>query len=151
MVYSLLIIWILYAIIEGKREAIFWHHRIRSSDYEIFKSKDRHMLFTIQRGLVLLLISITIFYICESIWLTLYLFIMNALIFSFFHNGMMYRERNQMTKITHPNNSDKWVYRYGWLDQSTTSTAKLTKIMTPANRTIQMIMGVVGYITYHFL
>lgn len=151
MIYSILFIWILYAILEGKREGIFWHHRVRSSDYISFKAIDRHALFMIQRGLVLIVSGIAAYYISESIWLALYIFVMNCLVFSFFHNGMMYRERNEMTRIVNPDKPNMWVYRKRWWDQSGSSTAKLTKFMTPTSRTIQAAIGVIGYIVYPFL
>lgn len=142
MIYSVLILWILYAFLEGKREAIFWHHRIKSSDYQKFKSKDRHPMFMLQRGMVLLLGGIATYYMSDSIILTSYIFVMNMLLFSFFHNGAMYSERNNMSNTT---------YMKRWWAQSKTSTAKLTKFMSPASRTIQAIIGVIGYIVYPFL
>jgi len=151
MVCIILFIWISYSIIEGKREANFWHHKIQSKDYIIFKDEDRHPLFMLQRGLVLLLGSILVFYITSSVWLSLYILTMNSLIFSFFHNGMMYTERNKMSKMVYPEDSNKWVYSKKWYSQSNTSTARLTKIMTPTSRTIQMFIGLIGYIFYFFL
>lgn len=150
MIYLILLIWILYALIEGKREAIFWHHRIHSTDYKIFKSIDRHPLFMLQRGLFLLVIGITFYYITDNIWWALYFIGMNSLIFSFFHNGSLYTERHQMDKKVHPMKG-KWVYPKKWWDQSTTSTAVLTKFMNPISRTIQMIIGLIGYMIYTIL
>lgn len=150
MIYLLPLIWIAYAIIEGKREAIFWHHRIKSSDYPLFKDIDRHPLFATQRALVLGLLFIASFYILNNLWLSIYLMFMNTLIFSFFHNGMMYLERKNMSKIASPINSYNWIYERGWWDQSTTSTAISTKLMTPISRTIQMIIGILGYILLGF-
>ena len=145
MIYLLLGIWIGYAVLEGKREANFWHHRIRSTDYIAFKDKDRHPMFAIQRGLVLGSMLLASIYILDNVWLGLYLFLMNALIFSFFHNGMMYLERHNMSKTANPTDSTKWIYTRGWFDQSTTSTAMTTKLMTPVSRTIQAILGIIGY------
>lgn len=147
MIYLLLGIWIGYAILEGKREANFWHHRIKSSEYEYFKDIDRHPLFAFQRLLVLVIMMIATVSILDNIWLTLYLFLMNCLVFSFFHNGMMYLERHEMTIHAHPIDESKWIYRKGWWDQSTTSTAWSTKLMTPISRTIQAIIGILGYLS----
>jgi hypothetical protein len=146
MIYVCLFVWVIYSIIEGKREAFFWHHRMKSSDYEFFKDIDRHPLFAIQRGLMLVSISISTYYILDSFLLSLYIFLMNCLIFSFFHNGSMYLERYKMSIIVNQNDSTKWLYKKGWWDQSTTSTAWSTKIMTPISRTIQAIIGLIGYI-----
>jgi len=147
MIYICLLLWVLYSIIEGKREAHFWHHRIKSADYIYFKSTDRHSLFAIQRGLMILALSIATYYILDNIWLTGYLFIMNGLIFSFFHNGSMYLERFNMSRLVSPTDSTRWVYKEGWWAQSGTSTAKLTKFMTPKSRTIQVIIGFLGYLS----
>lgn len=149
MIYICLILWIVYSIIEGKREANFWHHLIKSTDYKIFKDKDSHPLFAVQRGLMLVALSLVSYLILDSILLALYLFIMNCLIFSFFHNGSMYLERYKMSQMVSPNDSSKWIYRMGWWDQSTTSTAWSTKFMTPLNRTIQVILGLAGYAIIH--
>jgi hypothetical protein len=145
MIYISLLLWIAYSIIEGKREAFFWHHKIKSSDYRFFKDIDRHPIFSIQRGLMLLSLSITTYYMLDSILWSSYLFIMNCLIFSFFHNGAMYLERFKMSVFVNPTDSTKWIYKKGWWDQSTTSTARLTRLMSPISRTIQFILGVIGY------
>lgn len=147
MIYLLLALWIGYAVLEGKREANFWHHRVASRDYDYFKHIDRHPMFALQRGMVLLMMSIASYYIWDSIWLVGYGFIMNCLVFSFFHNGMMYLERFKMSKIAYPKveEEEKWVYTKGWWDQSTTSTALTTRLMTPISRTIQAILGIIGY------
>ena len=147
MIYSVFLLWVLFAILEGKREANFWHHRIHSSDYEVFKSKDRHPLFMLQRGSVLIVSGIASYYITGSIWWAFHIFIMNALLFSFFHNGMMYTERHLMDKAARPRKG-KWIYPKQWFDQSTTSTAFFTKLMGPISRTVQAVIGLGGYIIY---
>lgn len=151
MIYSILVIWVLYSLLEGKREAIFWHHRIKSSDYNTFKSIDRHPMFMFQRSLTLLSTGMASFYISDNIWLGIYITVLNMLLFSFFHNGAMYLERKNMSREANPTDSTKWIYPKGWWDQSKTSTAKLTKFMSPVSRTIQASIGVVGYIVYLFL
>lgn len=145
MIYICLVLWIMYSVIEGKREAIFWHHRIKSSDYTLFKNIDRHPLFTIQRGLMLMSLALASYYILDNILLVGYLFIMNVLIFSFFHNGSMYLERYKMSVVANIDEPNRWVYEKGWWAQSTTSTAFSTKFMTPLSRTIQAIIGIIGY------
>lgn len=147
MIFTILTIWILFSIIEGKREAHFWHHRNASPDYGVFAEKDRHPLFMFQRGLVLLIGAIASFYITESIWWSLFIMVMNMLVFSFFHNGMMYTERYNMSKMV----SKEPIYPKKWFDQSLTSQAKLTKFMTPISRTIQALLGIGGYIVYIIL
>ena len=151
MLYLCLIIWITYAFIEGKREGIFWHHRIKSEDYIHFQDIDRHPLFATQRALMLGALGFLNYYmIGDWLWVG-YFALMNALIFSFFHNGAMYQQRNKMSVIVSPINHEKWIYKKKWWAQSTTSTAMLTKVMNPISRTIQAIIGVVGYIVYALL
>jgi hypothetical protein len=158
MIYILMIIWIAYAIIEGKREAIFWHILTNTLDYNVPKmnydpldGKDLHPLFALQRGAVLLILAIATYYIWDSFWLSGYTFIMNCLIFSFFHNGMMYHQRYKMSIKMAPSDPSWWVYKKGWWDQSTTSTAWSTKFMTPISRTIQAVLGIIGYILIFFV
>lgn len=141
MIYLLLAIWIAYAVLEGKREAIFWF--FYNNQHNI---KDLHPLFAVQRGTVLLILSIATYYIWDNIWISGYAFLMNCLVFSFFHNGMMYHTRYKMSVDIDPDDSSFWVYEKGWWDQSTTSTAWSTKFMTPVSRTIQAILGVIGYV-----
>lgn len=151
MILISLFIWISYSLIEGKREANFWHHRINSSDYELFKDVDRHPLFVIQRGLVLISIGIITYLVTDSILWSVYLFTMNSLLFTFFHNGSMYLERLMMSIRSNPNNSDKWIYKDGWWSQSSTSVALTTRFMTPTSRSIQMLLGIIGYIAYFII
>ena len=151
MILISLFIWISYSLIEGKREANFWHHRINSSDYELFKDVDRHPLFVIQRGLVLISIGIITYLVTDSILWSVYLFTMNSLLFTFFHNGSMYLERLMMSIWSNPNNSDKWIYKDGWWSQSSTSVALTTRFMTPTSRSIQMLLGIIGYISYFII
>ena len=151
MILISLFIWISYSLIEGKREANFWHHRINSSDYELFKDVDRHPLFVIQRGLVLISIGIITYLVTDSILWSVYLFTMNSLLFTFFHNGSMYLERLMMSIRSNPNNSDKWIYKDGWWSQSSTSVALTTRFTTPTSRSIQMLLGIIGYISYFII
>lgn len=107
-------------------------------------------MFMLQRGLFLLVSGVAAYYITDNIWWAFYFIGMNALLFSFFHNGAMYTERHLMDKKARPR-LGKWIYPKQWWDQSTTSTAVLTKLMGPVSRTIQMVIGLAGYILYTFL
>jgi hypothetical protein len=122
------IIWMMYSMLEGLREGFYWHFKStskRDCKFEI------HPIFALQRGLVLLIIGGLLYYTIGIYSLTS--IIDMALIFSFFHNGTYYYTRNKL---------DNNLYQLKWKDQSTTSTAKLTKIMTYRNRTIFMVLGV---------
>ncbi len=128
------LLWILYSVLEGFREGFYWHFKNTSkskNDYEI------HPIFASQRGIILIMIGLILF--CKIGWIALLNVLGMALIFSFFHNGTYYHTRNRL---------DDRIYPMKWRSQSTTSTAKLTKIMTYRNRTIFMIVGVIIQISY---
>lgn len=123
------LIWILYSILEGFREGFYWHFKAnsrRDCNFEI------HPIFSLQRGIVLLLAGWGLFLTMG--WISVISIISMMLIFSFFHNGTYYKTRNKLDDRLYPN---------GWSDQSTTSTAKMTKIMTYRNRTVFMIIGII--------
>ncbi len=114
-------------MIEGLREGFYWHFKTNTNkDYQF----EIHPVFAIQRGIVLILIGCLL--IPSLGWYSIISVLSMMLIFSFFHNGTYYKTRNKL---------DKRIYLLGWRDQSTTSTAKMTKIMTYRNRTIFMIIG----------
>lgn len=133
-------IWILYSILEGLREGFYWHFKSGRKNSSLLKPNylslkvdiEIHPLFALQRGLMLLSTFGFMYYtigLAQGIISSLCL----MLIFSFFHNGMYYLVRNKLNKS---------IYPLRWMDQSTESTAKMTKIMTYKNRTIFMILGV---------
>jgi hypothetical protein len=121
------LLWIIYSVIDGMKDGFYWHFKSnsrRDSNFEI------HPIFALQRGLVLLIIGLLLSY---SIGLYSIICILSMmLIFSFFHNGTYYYTRNKL---------DNKIYPLRWKDESTTSTAKLTKIMTYKNRSILMFFG----------
>jgi hypothetical protein len=129
---SINIAWILYSILEGLREGFYWHFKTNSRkdcNFEI------HPIFSIQRGIVLTLIGILLYTFIG--WQSIISVISMMLIFSYFHNGSYYYTRHKL---------DDRLYVKRWSDQSTTSTAKMTKIMTYRNRTIFMMLGVLAQI-----
>jgi len=133
------LIWIFYSLLEGYREAFYWHYK--NSNSNIIKEElDIHIIFSTQRGIVLILIGLLLFNYFK--WISILYVLSLMLIFSFFHNGMYYKFRNKL------NGS----YKLGWKDQSTTSTAKMTKIMTYRNRTLFMILGflIEIFLYFHF-
>ena len=129
---SINIAWILYSMLEGLREGFYWHFKTnsrRDCNFEI------HPIFSLQRGVVLTLIGILLYTFIG--WQSIISVVSMMLIFSYFHNGTYYCTRHKL---------DDRLYEKGWCDQSTTSTAKMTKIMTYRNRTIFMILGVLAQI-----
>ena len=127
------IVWILYAFFEGFRESFYWYLKAK---LQLSKIMDLHSIFSLQRGLFLLIVFVSLFTELGFIGTTLYC-ISLALCFSFIHNGTYYITRDKLDKS----------YPIGWFSQSKTSTAFWTKFMTPISRTIQFIVGT-GVITY---
>lgn len=123
-------IWILYAVLEGWREAHYFH-RVMDTDKKT--GKMLHIWWNIQRALVVLVMFIT----CTSWWV-----IGLGLMFPFFHDGMYYRTRHVLNSKNYPKD---------WFDYSTTSTAFLSKFETSAARIIFFILGVCVIVTYLIL
>ncbi len=146
MIYAILLIsWILYSLIEGYREGYYWHYKMNSTDFSETQKDDLHPIFSLQRGVVLLLLFFSLTLMLNILGSTLIL-IGNALIFSFIHNGIMYATRNSLSIKMNPDDKSKWIYNKKWLAMSKTSTAKLTRFMTPINRVILFLIGVGCYI-----
>ena len=133
------IIWMVYSTLEGFREGFYWHFKSnsrRDCKFEI------HPIFALQRSIVLAIIGMYLFCNIGLLYSVTSVLSM-MLIFSFFHNGTYYYTRNKL---------DDKVYQKRWADQSSTSTAKLTKIMTYRNRTIFMVLGLLAQVfVYLFL
>ena len=120
------ILWILFSVYEGKREAYYFSFKMKASvaqrqGYKI----NEHFMFTIQRLFVLLL-SVIPFYdgLINGILLT------SAMMFCFpfFHDGMYYLTRNKLDGI----------YNKKWWDQSVSSSAESDKLhlFDPIPRTV---------------
>lgn len=141
--------WFLFALFEGITEARLWHHKYKVFNDKIVNKVDSHLVFSIQRGFVLLLMSLVTFLLDTNnpIWVFVLFLLANALTFSFIHNGMMYTHRNHLSKKS----SGKEIYPKKWFDQSNTSTAVMTKVMTPVSRTVQFVVGIVLYVIIFIL
>ncbi len=127
MIYICFLIWILYSVIEGIRDAIFYHHYNLKSE-RLF---NEHIVFVIQR----LIVSVILCLLSNN-WL---LMISLILSFSFFHNGSYYTMRNYLNKKIYYYDN---LYDKKWFAQSTTSISFWTKYMTPLNRTILFLMSI---------
>ena len=121
MIYIIFLVWVLYSIMEGIRDGLFYHYK----NHNIKRLFNEHIIFTIQRGIV------SIFLILLS--KNLLLIIPFILGFSFIHNGSYYTMRNILNKE---------IYKRKWFDQSTTSTSFWTKYMNPYVRIILFIISV---------
>ena len=126
----LLLISFLWAYLEGKREAKYFHYKWILPNPT--KVKDEHFDFTLQRSLYVIMSSLLAGFIFKY-WLAgAILFISIALTFSFFHNGSYYKKRNELNEN---------VYLFRWRDESTTTTANFS--FSYKSRLIQFIIGVV--------
>lgn len=123
--------WILYALMDGKREAHFFN--LKNKSYTTDK-EDIHWVFTLQRFMVFVLIAYVHY---ESSLLSTGLFIAGlALIFSFFHNGFYYVTRHKL---------DSLIYKEGWKSNSNSSTAIIE--LGWKERFIFFIIGISSIIT----
>jgi len=120
-----MIYWILYAMLEGYREGNYWGARKTIFPYIDFHE---HKLWSSQRFAVL---SIVIIHI------NIVVAIACMFVFPFIHDGMYYLRRNML---------DPDIYPKGFFDQSTTSTAILTKFFTPMVRTVCAVIGIAIYL-----
>ena len=118
-------LWVLYATWEGLREAGYWH--IKGVRITLLPFHE-HIEWSIQRSVVLAMAFFT------SDWVTVVCFMF---MFPFFHDGAYYARRHYYNPKIYP--------KRFW-DQSTTSTAVLTKFFTPLVRTLCAVAGISIYI-----
>jgi len=132
------LLWILFAIYEGKREAFYFSCKIKAPQQQAYKI-DEHVMFTIQRTFIASMAILA----CRVDWLNSVLVLFSfGLCFPFFHDGMYYLTRHKLDGI----------YVKGWFDQSTTSSAKSDKLhlFDPIPRTL--IFGLsLGLIIYEII
>jgi len=116
----MVVLWFFYSLFEGLREGFYWREKkTRDNHYE-------HVIWSIQRALVLILVSRDIIILLGCMC-----------VFPFLHDGMYYTTRYYMNKN---------IYKKTFFDQSETSTAVLTKYFTPYVRLILFIIGVLLWI-----
>lgn len=135
------LLWVLYCIYEGKREAYYYSFKIKAliNTQQSSKITDEHTVFTIQRSFVVFMIIFSFFsnYYDSSI-----LLLSLALTFPFLHDGAYYVARHNLDGI----------YNHGWFSQSATSTAVSDKLnlFNPIPRTIYFVLGI-GLMLYNIL
>lgn len=134
---AIVLIWVLYSIIEGIREAYYYNLYYNASG---IKNVNLHPLYTLQRGLVLLLISIFCVYWNVVVLKWDFILIIQkglvllgglASLFPFFHDGFYYIMRNKLNPS---------IYPYKFFDHSTTSTAKFEFTFF-----IRVVLFIVGF------
>lgn len=134
---GVMVSWAVYAQYEGIREAYYWDAKNRLPFRKL--PIDEHFLWTCQRSAVFILAIYTVTLKINDLSL-FYLVILSGvslmLTFPFIHDGFMYKWRSILNNRVYPK---------GFWDQSTTSTAKLTKYFTPVVRTICFVVGLITY------
>jgi hypothetical protein len=116
---------LVYAYIEGIREALYYHEATKTND-------------TIKRNLHSLFFSQRLIVVCFCVLLNANYFLIAScvLMFSFFHDGSYYAERNRLNPAIYPKK---------FFDHSTTSTAFFEFSFTW--RLILFIIGILLFIT----
>lgn len=141
MIYAtiILVAWNLFSLLEGFREAFYFHNRMNNNSgnrdkYEI------HPYFAAERSIFLIVAALTLVQ-NYSMWMSSSMILSMMCIFPFLHDGMYYRYRNVL---------DKRLYSKRWWDQSTTSTAVLTRFFNPLSRTLFFVIGTIAYVILIF-
>jgi hypothetical protein len=131
----LYITWVVFMSFEGIREGHYWFWLFKSNGLP----SNEHKLWTVQRSVVYLIIIVCISmtnYAIENVLL----FALCLLISSpFFHDGFYYQTRHKL---------DNTIYKKGFFDQSTSSTALLTKFCTPILRTLYLLISLLIFIIF---
>lgn len=128
----LLTTWIVYALLEGKRDGYYYCYRNTSNQ---LKGENIHWIYFTDRFILMSLI--TWVHSWEYPILNTGIFALSLiLLFSFFHNGKYYRTRK---KLSHGE-----IYPKGWWDMSISSEALLN--LTPVSRTWLAVTGLIGII-----
>jgi len=132
---GILFFWILYMSIEGWREGMYFHYLDKSGG----KCTYEHDLWTVQRSIVgIFFVLLSLFCVSHLYQSVIFGFTM-ILASSFFHDGFYYVSRHELNNFKYPK---------GFFDQSTTSTAMLTKYCTPILRTIYFILSIIIIIIF---
>ncbi len=142
----LAIVMIIYSSIEGVREA--WYYHIKNVCLDIYKTKipNEHFTFSLQRGLFISSLSVIntviLFHPENSSLHNVLNFILSnlgyMLIFSFFHDGEYYTERNHLDPYQY---SKKWWDQKNSLDKGKPGSAIFDP--NPITRTLMMVIGLI--------
>jgi hypothetical protein len=121
MTYLYLSLFTFNSLLEGVREGYYWHFKPKDP----FVKTNEHALFSLQR----LILWSTMLFVVN--WVSVLAIIC---MFPFLHDGAYYTTRNYL---------DKTVYPKRFFDESTTSTAKLTRVFTPVVRVLCALAGII--------
>lgn len=113
------------------------------NNIEKFKGYRHELAWLLKKNIP---VDLHVMFMCTRIVMALFfsfmaghiLFFLLAFFFiPFFHDGMYYMERDVL---------DRGVYPKGWWSHSSTSTAFMTKFLTPVVRTLLFLIGLAGSI-----
>jgi len=100
IIYNLtLVFFVVYSLLEGIREAYYYHSAVRSGDVEKF---NLHNLFWVQRLIVSISMLCIYSFFLKNILVIVSVLLSQMLIFSFFHNGAYYCTRNNLDSTKYP-------------------------------------------------
>lgn len=115
IIYTGVIIWIVFAVLSGFVEANMFHKNTKlAAEFKEKHNFDIHILFNTVRFIFGLIVITTIFLltdIIEAVYCTLNFICM----FPFFHDGAYYYRRNKLSKNR--------IYKKKWFDQSRSTSA----------------------------
>lgn len=108
----LLITWVIFSCLEGSRDARYFHNQVSATKPV---KENSHYIFFLERTIVFALTTYIVF--LDTNILTTFFFSSGLiLVFSFFHNGVYYTQRNKLNPLIYP--------KKFW-DSSTTSQASI--------------------------
>lgn len=117
------LLWILFAIYEGKREALYFSFKMKASLKQQQGFIGEHSMFIQQRAFVGILTVL----VCYKDWMNCIVVLCSIMMcFPFFKDGMYYVTRQKLDNL----------YMKGWLDKSPSSKLHLLK---PIHRTLLFI------------
>jgi len=128
------LLWILFAVYEGKREAFYFSFKMKASLRQQQGFVDEHSMFMIQRAATGILTVMSCYIDFLNSIVILFAII---LCFPFFKDGMYYVTRQKLDNL----------YMKGWLDQSPTAKLHLLK---PIYRTTMFLSSLV-LMTYEII
>jgi len=138
----LIIAFIIYALLEGKRERHYYFCKYYQNAYKV-DTEDIHWLFTIQRGIVALAMGWLFLRLNTQPLLIMkcletFLFVVSlGLIFSWFHNGMYYVTQHH---IVNKDVTLKYIFWDLWKKESD---GPAIWDFSYFERTVQLIIGLV--------
>lgn len=127
--FIVFVLWMFYCLYEGIREAYYYH---ATSLTGINKSHNLHLLYTIQRTIVLILC----FFATGAKFSSMVELFALAYMFPYMHDGSYYSKRNDLNVLIYPRR---------WKDDSTTSTAKFE--IKYKGRMLMFICGLIIFST----